>query len=44
MLIESSVADQSWSTMGVSKNIISASYRALVDSIEFKLLRTRGHR
>jgi len=43
VLIESSDADQSWSTVGVSENIISASYRALVDSIEYKLLRTRGH-
>jgi 2-isopropylmalate synthase len=42
-LIESSDADQSWGTVGVSENIISASYRALVGSIEYKLLRTRGH-
>jgi len=42
-LIEPSDADQSWSTVGVSESILSASYRALVDSIEHKLLRTRGH-
>ncbi len=36
-------ADQSWSTVDISENIISASYRALVDSIEYKLLRTQGH-
>lgn len=43
VLIESSDSEQSWSTVGVSENIISASYRALVDSIEYKLLKTRGH-
>ncbi|MBX3179527.1 MAG: citramalate synthase [Candidatus Hydrogenedentes bacterium] len=43
VLIESSDPDGAWSTVGVSENIISASYRALVDSIEYKLLKTRGH-
>ena len=43
VLIESSDIEQSWSTVGVSENIISASYEALVDSIEYKLLKTRGH-
>jgi len=43
VLIESSDTNGSWSTVGVSENIISASYRALVDSIEFKLLKTHGH-
>ena len=43
VLIESSDIQQSWSTVGVSENIISASYEALVDSIEYKLLKTRGH-
>jgi len=43
VLIESRDADATWSTVGVSENIITASYEALVDSIEYKLLRTRGH-
>jgi 2-isopropylmalate synthase len=40
--IESSDEEQSWNTLGVSENIITASYEALVDSIEFKLLQSRG--
>jgi 2-isopropylmalate synthase len=43
VLIESSDLEETWSTVGVSENIISASYKALVDSIEYKLLRARGH-
>jgi 2-isopropylmalate synthase len=43
VLIESSDADASWNTVGVSENLIAASYAALLDSIEYKLLRTRGH-
>ena len=43
VMIESTDGETSWSTVGVSENIISASYDALVDSIEYMLLRTRGH-
>ncbi|MBN2308024.1 MAG: citramalate synthase [Candidatus Hydrogenedentes bacterium] len=43
VLIESSDGDDSWDTVGVSENIITASYIALLDSIEYKLLRTRGY-
>ncbi len=43
VLIESADRDSSWDTVGVSENIINASYEALVDSIEYKLLQTRGH-
>ena len=39
VLIESSDATSTWRTVGVSENIIEASYQALVDSIEYKLLR-----
>ncbi len=42
VMIESSDMENRWSTVGVSENIINASYTALVDSIEYKLLRTRG--
>lgn len=44
VLIESSDEETSWDTVGVSGNLITASYEALIDSIEYKLLRTRGHR
>ncbi len=43
VLIESSDGAESWNTVGVSENVINASYLALVDSIEYKLLRGRGH-
>jgi 2-isopropylmalate synthase len=42
VLIESSDLEDTWNTVGVSENIISASYEALVDSIEYKLLRSQG--
>jgi len=41
VLIESSDNDESWYTVGVSENIITASYIALADSIAYKLLRAR---
>lgn len=37
VLIESSDGEESWYTVGVSENIIAASYQALVDSIEYML-------
>jgi 2-isopropylmalate synthase len=41
VMIESSDSEVSWNTVGVSSNIILASYEALIDSIEHKLYRTR---
>jgi 2-isopropylmalate synthase len=38
VLIESSDGIRTWETIGVSENIIEASWRALVDSIDYKLL------
>jgi 2-isopropylmalate synthase len=38
VLIESSNGDVSWGTVGVSENLIEASWEALVDSIEYGLL------
>jgi 2-isopropylmalate synthase len=38
VLIESSDNIKKWNTVGVSENIIEASWQALVDSIEYKLL------
>lgn len=39
VLIESTDGETSWTTMGVSTDIIEASWIALVDSIEYKLLK-----
>ncbi len=39
VLIESGDGTMKWGTVGVSENIIEASYQALVDSIEYKLLK-----
>jgi len=39
VLIESTDRHDSWTTIGVSTDIINASWQALVDSIEYKLLR-----
>ena len=42
VLIESHDGVKSWGTVGVSENIIEASWEALVDSIEFGLSRPAG--
>jgi 2-isopropylmalate synthase len=39
VLVESGDEREKWGTVGVSENIIEASYQALVDSIEYKLLK-----
>lgn len=39
VLIESSDGVSKWGTVGVSENIIEASWKALVDSIDYKLLK-----
>ena len=39
VLIESWDGEANWSTVGVSENIIQASWQALVDSIDYKLLK-----
>lgn len=39
VLIECGDDETKWGTVGVSENIIEASYQALVDGIEFKLLK-----
>lgn len=39
VLIQSQDETDSWSTIGVHENIIEASWQALVDSIEYKLLK-----
>ena len=40
VLIESSDGVESWGTVGVSGNIIEASWEALIDSVEYKLFRS----
>ncbi|VTS05587.1 citramalate synthase [Tuwongella immobilis] len=42
VVIESGDADSVWGTVGVSENIIEASWLALVDSIEYKLFKDSG--
>jgi 2-isopropylmalate synthase len=39
VIIESTDGEDSWGTVGVSENIIEASWEALVDSVEFKLFK-----
>ena len=41
VLIQSQDEKDAWSTIGVSENIIEASWQALVDSIEYKLLKDK---
>lgn len=41
VVIESRDQDGVWGTVGVDENIIEASWKALVDSFEYKLLKTR---
>jgi 2-isopropylmalate synthase len=40
VLIRSRDSEESWGTVGVSDNILEASWQALVDSINYKLLKT----
>jgi len=42
VLLDTTDGEVSWSTIGVSENIIEASWQALADSIVFGLLRTTG--
>ena len=42
VLIESGDGESEWGTVGVSENIIQASWQALVDAIDYKLLKKEG--
>ncbi len=44
VLIESGDGKDKWGTVGVSENVIEASWQALVDGIEYKLLRAKKRR
>jgi len=39
--IESQDEDDTWTTIGVSENVIEASWLALVDSLQYKLSKDR---
>jgi 2-isopropylmalate synthase len=41
VLVEGADMHDSWSTIGVSTNIIQASWQALADSVEYAILRAR---
>ncbi len=42
VLVESSDGESRWTTIGVSPNILDASYQAVVEGIEYGLLRSRA--
>ena len=42
VVIESADSHDVWSTIGVSENIIEASWLALVDAVEYKLFKDEG--
>lgn len=42
VLLDSSDGEQSWGSVGVSENVVEASWQALVDSINYGLLRKVG--
>ncbi|BFN37033.1 citramalate synthase [Fidelibacter multiformis] len=44
VLIESSTNGKTWSTVGVSENIIEASWQALTDSISYFLMKRHQHK
>ena len=39
VLIESSDGQNTWTTIGVSADVMEASFKALVDSFEYKLIK-----
>lgn len=42
VLVESADEHASWSTIGVSTNVIEASWQAIADSVEYALMRSEG--
>jgi 2-isopropylmalate synthase len=44
VLIESTDGQEQWGTVGVSENIIEASWQALVDSVEYKLFKDESRK
>jgi 2-isopropylmalate synthase len=41
VMIQQTDGEDSWSTIGVSENILEASYHALADGVRYKLLKDR---
>ena len=41
VLLDASDGEESWGSIGVSENVVEASWEALVDSIEFGMVRSR---
>lgn len=39
VMVESADGEESWSTIGISENLVNASWNALIDSVEYGLLR-----
>ncbi|MGB7569050.1 MAG: citramalate synthase [Chitinivibrionales bacterium] len=44
VLIESSDGNERWGTVGVSTNVIEASWLALIDSLKYKLMKDEEHK
>ncbi len=44
VVIETTDEDETWGTIGVSENIIEASWKALIDSVEYKLYKINVNR
>ncbi len=44
VMIQQTDGDDSWTTVGVSEDILEASYRALADGVRYKLLKERANR
>lgn len=44
VLIESADHHESWTTIGVSTDVIDASWRAMIDAVEYKLMRDEAQR
>jgi 2-isopropylmalate synthase len=42
VLVQQTDGDESWTTVGVSENILEASYAALADGVRYKLIKERG--
>jgi 2-isopropylmalate synthase len=42
VLVESRDKNESWNTIGVSENIIEASWHALADSVQYKLSKKKN--
>jgi 2-isopropylmalate synthase len=42
VLVDSTARGEAWTTVGVSENIIEASWQALLDSVEYYLMKQTG--